>query len=252
MNKKKLLLITCLALVGLLLAGCATTPEFTAPGVTLEIHPEGQPEQVSSGVQLLVLLTVLSLAPSIVIMATSFTRVVIVLSLLRNAIGTATMPPSQVIIGLALLMTFFIMAPVYNTINQDALQPYLNNEITQQTAFQKAMDPLREFMFKQTRQKDIELFLAMNRSERPNTLADIPTVVLLPAFVISELKTAFTMGFIIYVPFLIIDMVVASVLLAMGMMMLPPSLISMPFKLLLFVMVDGWYLITRSLLLSFQ
>jgi flagellar biosynthetic protein FliP len=252
MNKKKLLLITCLALVGLILAGCATTPEFTAPGVTLEIQPEGQPEQVSSGVQLLVLLTVLSLAPSIVIMATSFTRVVIVLSLLRNAIGTATTPPSQVIIGLALLMTFFIMAPVYNTINQDALQPYLNNEITQQTAFQKAMDPLREFMFRQTRQKDIELFLAMNQSERPNTLADIPTVVLLPAFVISELKTAFTMGFIIYVPFLIIDMVVSSVLLAMGMMMLPPSLISLPFKLLLFVMVDGWYLVTRSLLLSFR
>jgi flagellar biosynthetic protein FliP len=226
--------------------------EFTAPGVTLEVNPAGSPKEVSSGVQLLVLLTVLSLAPSIIILMTSFTRIVIVLSLLRNALGTPTAPPTQVIIGLSLLLTFFTMAPVYNRINETAIKPYLANAMTQETAIKTAMEPIRDFMFRQTRDKDIELFLAMNEQERPNVKEDISTVVLLPAFVISELKTAFTMGFVIYVPFLIIDMVVSSVLLSMGMMMMPPSLISLPFKLLLFVMVDGWYMITQSLLMSFK
>jgi len=202
-------------------------------------------------VQLLLLLTVLSLAPSILVLATSFTRIVIVLSLLRNAIGTPQIPPNQVMIGLSLLLTFFIMSPVYDQVNQQALQPYLNHEIEQATAFDRAIQPVREFMFKQTREKDLELFVSMNSAERPDTLADIPTVVLLPAFVISELRTAFIMGFAIYVPFLIIDMVVSSILLSMGMMMLPPSLIALPFKVLLFVMVDGWYLIARSLSQSF-
>jgi flagellar biosynthesis protein FliP len=252
MKKSHLLSLFLILFPLILLTSCAGSPELSSPGVTLSIDPAGDPQQVSSGVQLLVLMTVLSLAPSILIMATSFTRIVIVLSLLRNAIGTPSAPPSQVIIGLSLLLTFFIMAPVYNKVNENALQPYLNNEIDQETAFSTAMEPVREFMFRQTREKDLELFISLNGQGRPETLDDISTVVLMPAFVISELKTAFTMGFVLYIPFLVIDMVVSSVLLAMGMMMLPPSLISLPFKLLLFVLTDGWYLLAQSLVASFK
>ncbi|MBI9047888.1 MAG: flagellar type III secretion system pore protein FliP [Anaerolineaceae bacterium] len=251
MKRRTALFVILLLLGTILLSSCAGQEEIKAPGVTFSLQQEGQPAEVSSGVQLLVLVTILSLAPSILILMTSFTRIVIVLSLLRNAIGTPTVPPSQVVIGLALLLTFFVMSPVINDINTNAIQPYANEQIDQQTAIDRASEPIRNFMFTQTREKDIELFLAFNGSERPETLEDIPTLVLMPAFVISELKTAFLMGFVIYVPFLIIDMVISSILLAMGMMMMPPSLISLPFKLLLFVMVDGWYLITRSLLLSF-
>jgi len=250
--KTRRLPLIALAVAGLLLAGCAGTPELTAPGVTLSVDPAGGPEQVSTGVQLLVLLTVLTLAPAILMLATSFTRIVIVLSLLRNALGTPTVPPNQVVVGLSLLLTFFVMAPVYARVDQEALQPYLQGRITQAAAFDRAAAPVREFMFRQTREKDLALFLKISGQSQPETLDEIPTTSLLPAFVISELRTAFTMGFVIYVPFLIIEMVVSSVLLAMGMMMLPPSLVSLPFKLLLFVMVDGWYLITQSLLLSFQ
>jgi flagellar biosynthesis protein FliP len=247
-----ILLVVLLMAGTILLSSCTTgQDEIKAPGLTFSLEQDGQPAEVSSGVQLLVLVTVLSLAPSIIILMTSFTRIVIVLSLLRNAIGTPTVPPSQVVIGLSLLLTFFIMSPVINEINTNAIQPYANEQIDQATALDRAAKPIRSFMFEQTREKDIELFLSFNGSEQPQTLDDIPTLVLLPAFVISELKTAFLMGFLIYIPFLVIDMVISSILLAMGMMMMPPSLISLPFKLLLFVMVDGWYLITRSLLLSF-
>ncbi len=252
MKKTSVRIFSILILLSLFLGACAESPQLSAPGVTLSIDPSGQPEQVSSGVQLLVLITVLSLAPAILLLATSFTRIIIVLSLLRNAIGTPTIPPNQVVVGFSLLMTFFIMAPVYAKVDQDAIQPYTRNEIDQATALDRAVKPVREFMFNQTRSKDIELFLEINGQGRPDTLDDIPTTVLMPAFVLSELRTAFTMGFVIYVPFLIIDMVISSVLLAMGMMMLPPSLISLPFKLLLFVMVDGWFLIARSLALSFH
>ncbi len=238
-------------LISLLTTSCAGSPEWSAPGVTLTVEPVGKPAQVSTGVQILVLITVLSLAPAILVLTTSFTRIVIVLSIVRNAIGTPSIPPSQVIIGLSLLLTYFIMSPVYTEINQQAIKPYLDAEIDQSTAIERAETPLRDFMFKQTRPKDIELFLNLKGLERPEKLEDIPTSALLPAFVISELRTAFIMGFAIYVPFLIIDMVVASVLLSMGMMMLPPSLVSLPFKILLFVMVDGWYLITQSLTQSF-
>lgn len=250
-KKKQLGLLLFLLVASLLLAGCAADSQWSAPGLTLTIEPNGQPKQVSSGVQLLLLITILSLAPSLLIMTTSFTRIVIVLSLLRNAIGTPQIPPNQVLVGLALILTFFVMTPVYADMNLQAIKPYLGGEIDQQTAFNKAMQPLREFMFKQTRDKDLELFLEMNHQDRPSTLEDISTVVLLPAFVLSELRTAFVMGFAIYIPFLIIDLVISSVLLSMGMMMLPPSLISLPFKILLFIMVDGWYLIIRSLSLSF-
>ena len=248
-NTRRILIV--IGLLGLLLASCGGTSEWAAPGVTLSVDPSGEPQQVSTGVQLLVLMTVLSLAPSILILTTSFSRIIIVLSLLRNAIGTPALPPNQVLLGLALVLTFFIMSPVLTEIDQQALQPYLNNELDQETAFEKAAEPIRDFMFSQTREKDITLFIELGDEERPQTLADIPTSILLPAFVISELRTAFTMGFMVYVPFLVIDMVISSVLLSMGMMMLPPSMISLPFKLLLFVMVDGWYLIVRSLSLSF-
>ena len=252
MRAKKLILIILISIAAIALTSCASLPETTAPGVTLSVDPEGDPEEVASGVQLLVLLTVLSLAPAILVLATSFTRIVIVISMVRSAIGTPTIPPNNVVIGLALLLTFFVMAPVYNQIDEQALQPYLNNEIEQEVAFENAMVPVREFMFKQTREKDIELFLGISNTPRPDVLDDIPTMTLLPAFVISELRTAFTMGFVLYIPFLVIDLVVSSILLSMGMMMLPPSLISLPFKLLLFVMVDGWYLLARSLTMSFM
>ncbi len=250
---RRLLIGLALTVVAMFLAGCGTSPQVEAPGVTLSVDPAGGPAEVTAGVQLLVLMTALSVAPSILILATSFTRIVIVLSMLRTALGTPTAPPNQVIVGLALLLTLFIMAPVYEKIDEQAVQPYLREEITQQAAFDLAVEPVREFMFKQTRAKDIELFLSLGgATTRPNALSEVPTVSLLPAFVISELRTAFTMAFVIYIPFLVIEMVVSSVLLAMGMMMLPPSLVSLPFKVLLFVMVDGWYLLTRSLVMSFQ
>jgi flagellar biosynthesis protein FliP len=251
-KKKNILVILVFVVLMFLLSSCAANPAMSAPGVTLSVTPDGQPQQVTSGVQLLVLLTVLSVAPTILILATSFTRIVIVLSMLRNAIGTPTIPPNQVVIGLSLLLTFFIMSPVYGKINEDAIQPYVKNQITQDVALTRAIDPIREFMFKQTREKDIALFMEMSGKDRPTQLSDIDTVDLFPAFVISELRTAFTMGFIIYIPFLIIDLVISSVLLSMGMMMLPPSLISLPFKVLLFVLVDGWYLIAKSLMISFM
>ncbi len=251
MPSKRRRLIFIVILGALLLSACASEPQWSAPGVTLSLESADSPRQVSSGVQLLVLITVLSLAPSILVLATSFTRIVIVLSLLRNAIGTPQVPPNQVIIGLSLLLTFFIMSPVYTQIDQQALKPYLNGEIEQPVAFKRAVEPIRKFMFQQTRPKDLELFISLNGGQRPQTLEEIPTVVLLPAFVISELRAAFIMGFAIFVPFLVIDLVISTILLSMGMMMLPPSLISLPFKILLFVMVDGWYLVVRSLAQSF-
>jgi len=240
--------LTALALLTLLLlSGCAS-----APGVTLTVDGQApQPQQVTSGVQLLVLMTVLSLAPSVLILCTSFTRIVIVLSMVRNAVGTPTVPPNQVIIGLSLILTFFIMAPVYKQMDEQAIQPYLNNQMDQDAAMKAIQAPIRDFMFKQTREKDLQLFIDLGQETQPATLDDIPTTTLFPAFVISELRTAFTMGFVIYIPFLVIDLVVSSILLSMGMMMLPPSLVSLPFKLLLFVMVDGWYLLASSLVLSF-
>lgn len=250
-NKTRIRLIVLATIITLLITGCASDPNISAPGVTLTLDPGGDQQKVSSSVELLLLLTVLSIAPSILVLSTSFTRIIIVLSLLRSAIGSATIPPNQVLVGLSLILTFFIMSPVYSEINEGAFKPFKDGQISQTVAFEKAAEPLREFMFKQTRDKDLELFISMNKSEKPETLSDIPTTVLLPAFIISELRSAFIMGFAIYVPFLIIDLVVSSILLAMGMMMLPPSMISLPFKLLLFVMVDGWYLIAQSLSLSF-
>lgn len=211
-----------------------------------------QPQGVATTLQLLLLLTVLSLAPAIIILMTSFTRIIIVLSFIRTSLSTQQTPPNQVLIGLALFLTFFIMAPVYGQINTSALQPYMKGNITQQQAINRAEDPLKTFMAKQTREKDLQLFMSYGKYKTPSRIQDIPLTALVPAFTISELKTAFQMGFMIFIPFLVIDMVVASVLMAMGMMMLPPVMISLPFKILLFVMVDGWYMIVESLLKSFH
>lgn len=209
-------------------------------------------QQTSTSLQILLLLTVLSIAPAILVLMTSFTRIIVVLSFVRNALGTQQLPPNQVLIGLALFLTFFVMFPTWNDLNTQALQPYLKNQITQTEALQKAEEPLRTFMFKQTREKDLQLFVELAKMERPKTYKDIPTYVLIPAFVISELKTAFQMGFAIFIPFMVIDMIVSSTLMSMGMMMLPPMMISLPFKLLLFVLVDGWHLVVQSLVTSFH
>ncbi len=225
---------------------------FPLPNITVGIGSTEDREDVSLAMQILFILTILSLAPSILVLTTGFTRMIIVLSLTRSAMGTQQMPPNAVIIGLALFLTLFVMAPVGKQINDEALGPYLAGEITFREGVKLAEAPLRDFMMKQTRRKDMAMFLGVAKIENVQTKDDVPTYVVIPAFVISELKTAFEMGFLIYLPFLIIDMVVASTLMSMGMLMLPPILISLPFKVLLFVLVDGWHLLTRSLILSFN
>ena len=217
----------------------------------MDVFSSGSPETVSTSIKLLLLLTVLSIAPAILILMTSFTRIIIVLSFVRTSLATQQMPPNQVLIGLAMFLTFFIMAPIFQEVNTEALQPLFNDEIQLDEAYEKAAVPFKEFMSKHTRQKDLDLFLNYSQMERPETIQEIPLTALVPAFAISELKTAFQIGFMIFIPFLVIDMVVASVLMSMGMMMLPPVMISLPFKILLFVLVDGWYLITHSLLDGF-
>ena len=222
-----------------------------AAGLTLDLGNSAT-QQTGTSLQILMLMTVLSLAPAILMLMTSFTRIIIVLSFVRNALGTQQLPPNQVMVGLALFLTFFVMAPTWNQINTNAVQPYMKNQITQTEALAKAEEPLRNFMFRQTREKDLELFVGLSKMERPKTYRDVPTYVLIPAFVISELKTAFQMGFAIFIPFIVIDMIVSSTLMSIGMMMLPPMMISLPFKLLLFVLVDGWHLVVQSLVTSFK
>ena len=224
---------------------------LTFPNINIGVQQANTPQDFTNGVQILIWLTILTLAPSIFIMATSFIRLVVVLSLTRQALGAGNLPPNQVITSLALILTFFIMAPTLNQINETALQPYLKNEITQQAALDRGIIPIRKFMFKQTHEKELALFVRMAKIEKPKTIEDVPTYILLPSFILSELKTAFTIGFVVYLPFLVIDIVVSSVLVSMGMMFLPPTMIALPFKLIMFVMVDGWYLIVKSLVESF-
>lgn len=226
-------------------------PAGNFPIISIAMDKAKSPEDVSVVIQILAGLTLLSIAPAILIMLTSFTRFIIVFSLLRQAMGTQQMPPNQILIGLALFLTFYVMTPVWQDVNQNALQPYLAKKISSEQAMNTAAVPIRKFMYKQIREKDLALFVEVAGLKRPETPADVPTLVLIPSFIISELKTAFELGFMLFVPFLIIDMVVASVLLAMGMMMLPPIMISLPFKLLLFVLVDGWHLIVGSLVKGF-
>lgn len=223
------------------------------PNVSLTIGGTADtPSKALTALQLLFILTILSLAPAILLLLTSFTRIVVVLSLLRHALGTQQIPPNQIIIGLSLFLTFFIMTPVWNQVYQESLRPYLNEEITGQEAISKATPPIKSFMLKQTREKDLALFVRIAQEKRPSKPEDLPLSIVIPAFVISELKTAFQIGFLIYLPFFIIDMFVASILLSMGMMMLPPIMLSLPFKLLLFVLVDGWNLVVSSLVSSFN
>jgi flagellar biosynthetic protein FliP len=223
------------------------------PNVSLNIGGTvDQPGKAATVIQLLFILTVLSLAPAILLLMTSFTRVVVVLSLVRHALGTQQLPPNQIIIGLSLFLTFFIMMPVWQKVNNEALKPYYEEQISGEEALAKATGPIKAFMLKQTREKDLALFVRIAKENRPSKPDDISLTVLIPAFVISELKTAFQIGFMLYLPFIIIDMVVSSILLSMGMMMLPPVMMSLPFKLLLFVLVDGWHLIVAALVQSFK
>ena len=218
---------------------------------TINMGNRKEPKQVAGIVKVLLVMTSFTFLPGLLMVMTSFTRIIIVLSFARKALSAQQMPPNQILIGLAILVTFFVMAPVFNQINQEAIQPYMQEEIEQGEAFERGVGPLKTFMSKQTREKDIALFYNIAKMDRPNSLDEVPAHILLPAFVVSELKTAFQMGFVVYLPFIVIDMVVASVLTSMGMFMLPPMMISLPFKLLLFIVVDGWTLLMKSLVTSF-
>lgn len=222
------------------------------PKLSFGVESAQGPQDIAVSLQVLILLTILSLAPALLIMVTSFTRIVIVLAFIRNALGTQQIPPTQVLVGLALFLTFFVMMPVFGQINDNAIKPYTAQQISYDQAFERASDPIRSFMFKQTREKDLALFVYLAKLNRPKTQADIPTFVLIPSFIISELRSAFIIGFLIFIPFLIIDMVVATILMSMGMMMLPPVMISLPLKILLFVLVDGWHLVIRALVMGFN
>ncbi|RUT29724.1 flagellar biosynthetic protein FliP [Paenibacillus zeisoli] len=249
--KKKVIIV---ALLMMLLSIFSTTIASAAdpiPNISVQVGNSDGSKPSTSSLSILLLITILSVAPAILVLMTSFTRIVIVLGFVRSALGTQQMPPNQVLVGLALFLTLFVMSPTLSQINDVALQPYLKGEITQTAALEKAAVPMKKFMYSHTRNKDLQLFMSYTKTEKPKSYEDIPITVLVPAYAISELKTAFQMGFMIFIPFLIIDMVVSSTLMAMGMMMLPPVMISLPFKILLFVLVDGWYLVVKSLLMSF-
>lgn len=224
---------------------------ITFPTLKISFENAQAPEQISTILQILILLTVLSVAPALLLMLTSFTRLVVVFSILRHAIGTQQTPPNQVLISLALFLTMFIMAPTFQRVYEEALIPYFNKQIDEKELFERAVQPFKEFMFKNTREKDLALFVKLRNEERPKTPDDVSIFTLIPAFMISELKTAFQIGFLLYIPFLIIDVIVSSVLISMGILMLPPMMISLPIKLLLFVLVDGWNLLVVSLIKSF-
>jgi len=238
-------------LAGIILLWPGESNAVTLPTLQIGLGEAQNPKQVSVLIEILLLFTVLSMAPAILLMMTSFTRLVIAFSFLRQALGTQQVPPTQVLVGLALFLTVFIMTPVFSEVNTIAVKPYMAEQINAEQALQEAAKPVRAFMFKQTREKDLELFLSLSKAPKPKNKDEVATAILIPSFMISELKTAFTIGFVLFLPFLIIDMVVASILLSMGMMMLPPVMVSLPFKLLLFVLVDGWYLIVGSLVKSF-
>jgi flagellar biosynthetic protein FliP len=226
--------------------------ETKLPGVKIDLYEMDDPDAFVPALKIIALLTVLTLAPSIVLMMTSFTRIVIVMSFIRQALGTQTMPPNQVIVGLSLFLTFFTMGPVIDIINERAYTPYVEKAITQEQAFKEAVAPLRKFMMNQVNEEELGAFFKIANLPKPKTPDDVPLRVLIPSFIVSELKTAFQIGFLIYIPFLVIDMVVSAILMAMGMMMLPPTVVSLPFKLVLFVLVDGWTLIVDSLVRSFN
>ena len=250
--KRWLPVVLCMLLVAI------ATPQSVVPKVNIGIDPAKGPEEVSTSLQILALLTVLSIAPAIMIMTTAFTRIVIIFSFVRNALGTQNIPPNQVVIGLSLFLTFYIMAPTYNQINETAMKPYFAKQkmadgkpMSLETAIERAQKPVRAFMLKNTYEKDLKLFLDM-RGEKPASAEDVPLLSLIPAFIISELKTAFIIGFYIFVPFVIIDLIVGSALMSMGMMMLPPTVISLPAKLLVFILADGWSVLIQAIMQGYM
>jgi len=243
--------LLCLGLSALILFTWPADAAATGPSVSIDLGADA-PKQTAVAIQILILLTVLSLAPAVFIMVTSFTRIVIVLSFLRQALGTQAVPPNQVLLSLALFLTMFIMAPVGQAVYSSAVQPLIAEQISYEDAWKKGIEPVRGFMLRQVREKDLELFLNLGKLPRPEQVEQVPTHIIIPAFILSELRIAFQIGFLIYIPFLIVDMVVASVLMSMGMMLLPPVVISLPFKLILFVLADGWYLVVGSMVRSFQ
>ena len=251
LNKQRTLI-----LVGALFSFLFALPVAQAaplfPSLDINVGTAEGPQDVAVTLQIMAVLTILSLAPSILVMTTAFIRIVVVLGFLRNALSTQNVPPNQVVVALSLFLTFYIMAPYWSEANENGIQPYLAGRIKQEEALKNTVAPLREFMFKQTRESDLALFVNLSQAERPNSPEDVSTFTLIPAYVISELKTAFQIGFMVYIPFIVIDMIVASTLMSMGMMMLPPTMISLPFKILLFVMVDGWHLLIKSLIMSFK
>lgn len=244
-------LIRILAPFFVLMFGSWAFAQVTLPTLNMGFKTTQNPTEVVNAIKMVLVLTVLTLAPAILIMMTGFARILIVLSFLRQAMGVQQLPPNQLLVGLSLFLTFFVMGPAFTEINQKAVQPYLSGSLGQDQALENALVPLRRFMFTQTRDQDLALFVKLAKVEKPKTRADVPTIVLVPAFIVSELKTAFMIGFIIFLPFLIIDILAASVLMAMGMMMVPPTIIALPFKIMLFVLVDGWTLLIGSLVRSF-
>jgi flagellar biosynthesis protein FliP len=252
MNFKKYTAWSFASFIIIFLTALPSMAEIALPSINIGMKSINSPQEFSQGIQMLIMLTILTLAPSIFVMTTAFTRIVIVLAFTRQAIGTGQLPPTQVIVSLALILTFFVMSPTFDKINQTAFQPYMSNKITQQMAIKKSIDPLRDFMFKQTDETELALFVKLAEIQKPKNKNDIPTYVLLPSFIISELKTAFKIGFMIFIPFLVIDIVVASILVSMGMLFLPPPTISTPFKIILFVLIDGWHLISKALVEGFR
>jgi flagellar biosynthetic protein FliP len=237
--------------LAVMMFGSSAWAQVTLPSVNLGFKTTDNPNEIVNAIKLVMILTVLTLAPAIMIMMTGFTRIIIVLSFLRQALGVQQMPPNQLLVGLALFITFFVMAPAFTEMNTNGIQPFMAGRISQDEAIDKSLAPLRRFMFNQTRDSDLSLFIKLSKIAKPKTRADVPTITLVPAFILSELKTAFQIGFIIFLPFLVIDIIASSVLMAMGMMMLPPIVISLPFKIMLFVLVDGWALIVGSMVKSF-
>lgn len=237
--------------LGAFLFGALAQAQLTIPTVNLGFKTTDNPNEIVSAIRLILIMTVLTLAPAILIMMTSFTRIVIVFSFLRQAVGVPQLPPNQILIGLSLFLTLFIMGPAFKEVNESGVQPFMAGKINQDDAITASLAPLRKFMFAQTRESDLSLFVQLAKIENPKTRGDVPTIVLVPSFILSELRTAFQIGFIIFLPFLVIDIIASSVLMAMGMMMLPPVVISLPLKVMLFVLVDGWGLLVGSMVKSF-
>ncbi len=251
---KKFVIISFIIILLFSISFSASAQDFNIPNISFEIgdgEAEEQGDDLVLSLQILLLLTILSLAPAIIILFTSFTRIIIVFSILKRALALNNMPPNQVLIGIAIFLTIFIMSPVWQGVNQDALQPYLAEDISLEEAYQNTINPVREFMFNQVDERSLALFTNIAEIDRPESRDDLPTYILIPAFLINEIKIAFQIGFLLYIPFLMIDMIVASILMSMGMMMLPPVIISLPFKILLFVLADGWHILIGSLVETF-